>query len=156
MVHLIKRIKKQAIITFILSFHGDISLKYIWSAFYSWGHGRRNRMVVAFITTYAISVYHHWCCEFESRSGRGVQHYVIKCVSDWQQVDGFLLSFVFWTFCPSIYEFWLPFWCLQTLLWRDQWDNQKQQCQRRTNNAMPNRKAKQKGKEWLTKHHKGK
>jgi hypothetical protein len=22
-------------------------------------------------TTYAISVYHHWCCEFESRSGRG-------------------------------------------------------------------------------------
>jgi len=20
--------------------------------------------------------YHHWCCEFESRSGRGVQHYV--------------------------------------------------------------------------------
>jgi hypothetical protein len=23
--------------------------------------------------------YHHWCCEFESRSGRGVQHYVIVC-----------------------------------------------------------------------------
>jgi hypothetical protein len=46
MVHLIKRIKKEAIRTFILSFHGDISLKYICSAFYSWGHGRRNRMVV--------------------------------------------------------------------------------------------------------------
>jgi hypothetical protein len=37
----------------------------------------RERMVVGFITTYAISVYHRWCCEFESRSGRGVQHYVI-------------------------------------------------------------------------------
>jgi len=34
----------------------------------------RNRMVVGFTTTYAISANHHWCCEFESRSG--VQHYV--------------------------------------------------------------------------------
>jgi len=42
-------------------------------------------MVVGFTTTYAISAYQHWCCEFESRSGRGVQHYVIKFVSDlWQ------------------------------------------------------------------------
>ena len=46
----------------------------------------RNRMVVGFTTTYAISAYHHWCCEFESRSGRGVQHYVIKFVSDLRQV----------------------------------------------------------------------
>jgi len=30
--------------------------------------------------SYAVSAYHHWCCEFESRSGRGVQHYVIKFV----------------------------------------------------------------------------
>ena len=29
-------------------------------------------------------------CEFESRSGRGVQHYVIKFVSDLRQVGGFL------------------------------------------------------------------
>ena len=43
-------------------------------------------MVVGYTTTYAIS------CEFESLSGRGVQHYVIKLVSDlravftlWQQ-----------------------------------------------------------------------
>jgi len=42
-----------------------------------WRRGR-DRMVVGFTTTYAISAYHHWCCEFESRSGRGVQHYVIK------------------------------------------------------------------------------
>ena len=31
-----------------------------------------------------------WCCEFESRSGRGVvQHYVIKFVSDLRQVSSF-------------------------------------------------------------------
>jgi hypothetical protein len=45
---------------------------------------------VAFTTTYVISVYHHWCCEFESRSGRGVQNYVIKFVSYLRQVSGFL------------------------------------------------------------------
>jgi len=26
-------------------------------------------MVVRFTTTYSISAYHHWCCEFECRSG---------------------------------------------------------------------------------------
>jgi hypothetical protein len=41
-----------------------------------------DHMVVGFTTTYAISAYHHWCCEFETWSGRGVQHYVIKFVSD--------------------------------------------------------------------------
>jgi hypothetical protein len=30
------------------------------------------------------------CGEFESRSGRGVQHHVIKFVSDLRQVGGFL------------------------------------------------------------------
>jgi hypothetical protein len=49
-----------------------------------------DRMVVGFTTTYAISAYHHWCCEFQSRSGRGVQHYVIKFVSDLRQVGDFL------------------------------------------------------------------
>jgi len=46
--------------------------------------GRRSRdfMVVGFTTTYAMSAYHHWCCEFKYRSGRGVQHYVIMFVSD--------------------------------------------------------------------------
>jgi hypothetical protein len=36
--------------------------------------GRRGRhhIVVEFTTTYAISAHHQWCCEFESRSGRGV------------------------------------------------------------------------------------
>jgi hypothetical protein len=57
---------------------------------YSRGHHGRDRMVVGCTTTYAISAYQHWCCEFESRSGRGVQHYVIKFVSDLRQVSGFL------------------------------------------------------------------
>ena len=39
---------------------------------------------------YAISAYHHWCCGLKSLSGRGVQHYVIKFVSDLRQVSGFL------------------------------------------------------------------
>jgi hypothetical protein len=52
-------------------------------------------MVVGFTTTYAISAYHHWCCEFESRSGRGAQHYVLTFVSDLRQVDGFLRVILF-------------------------------------------------------------
>ena len=47
-------------------------------------------IVVDFTTAYTISAYHHWCCEFESRSGRDAQHYVIKFVSDLRQVGGFL------------------------------------------------------------------
>ena len=49
-------------------------------------------MVVGFTTTYAINAYHHWCCEFETRSGDvySEQHYVINFVSVMQQVDGFL------------------------------------------------------------------
>jgi hypothetical protein len=54
------------------------------------GHHDRDHMVVGFTTTYTISAYHHWCCEFKSHSGRGVQHYVIKFVSDLWQVGGFL------------------------------------------------------------------
>ena len=64
-----------------------IKLKYSqlqWS-----GRRGRDRMVVEFTTTYAISAY-HWCWEIESRSGGGAQHYVIKFVSDLRQVGGFL------------------------------------------------------------------
>ena len=45
----------------------------------SCGH---DHMVVGSTNTYAISAYHHLCCEFEARSGRGVQRYVVKFVSD--------------------------------------------------------------------------
>ena len=33
-------------------------------------HGR-DHMVIGFTTTYAISIYHHWSCEFESHSWQG-------------------------------------------------------------------------------------
>ena len=46
------------------------------------GRRGRDRMVVGFTTSYAISAYHHWCRKLESRRGRGVQHYVLKFVSD--------------------------------------------------------------------------
>ena len=51
--------------------------------------GRHDRMIVGFTTTNAISADHHWRCGFVSRSRRGVQHYVIKFVSDLRQVCGF-------------------------------------------------------------------
>ena len=55
----------------------------------------RDHMVLGFTTTCAIGAYHHWCCEFESQSGRCLQHYVIKFVSDLRQVSGFLLVLQF-------------------------------------------------------------
>ena len=55
----------------------------------------RNRIVVGFTTTCAISAYHHWCCELESRLERGLQHYVIKFASDLKQVGGFLRVLLF-------------------------------------------------------------
>jgi hypothetical protein len=42
-------------------------------------------MIVGFTTTYASSAYHHWS-DFESESGLGVQHYVIKFVN-WNIVE---------------------------------------------------------------------
>ena len=49
-------------------------------------------MVVRFSTTYAISVYHHYSCEFESTHGdvSSIQYDVINFVSDLRQVSGFL------------------------------------------------------------------
>jgi hypothetical protein len=54
-------------------------------------------MVVEFTTTYAIRTYHHYRCEFESRSGEvySIQQYVIKLVSDLRQVGGFLRALLF-------------------------------------------------------------
>jgi hypothetical protein len=61
----------------------------------SGSHRGHDRMVVGFTTTYAIGAYHHLCCEFESSSGWGVQHYLIKFVSDMQQVYVFIQAVVF-------------------------------------------------------------
>jgi hypothetical protein len=57
---------------------GIILSTYISITYPSRGHRGHECMVVGFTTTFAISAYHHWC-EFESRSGWGVQHYVIFC-----------------------------------------------------------------------------
>ena len=58
------------------------------------GRRNRDRMVVGSTTTYAISTYHH-LYEIEPRSGRGVQRYVIKFVTDLRQVGGFLRVLLF-------------------------------------------------------------
>jgi hypothetical protein len=65
------------------------------------GRCNRDRMVVRFTTTCAISAYHHLRCEFESRSAELylIQHYVIKFVSDMRQVGRFLRPL---RFPPSI------------------------------------------------------
>jgi hypothetical protein len=60
------------------------------SSNYCKGHRGLDRIVVRFATTYVISAYHHWCCEFKSCSGRGVEHYVLKFISDLRQIGGFL------------------------------------------------------------------
>jgi hypothetical protein len=41
------------------------------------GRRGRERMVVEFTTTHAISAYHNSCCEFEYRSGQGVQQFTV-------------------------------------------------------------------------------
>ena len=65
-----------------------------WNEFYSRDCRGRDGMLAGFTTTYAISAYHHWCCELESRSGGGVL-YVIKFVCNLQQDGGFLWILVF-------------------------------------------------------------
>ena len=51
----------------------------------------RDHMVVGFTTTYAISAYQHWCCEFESRSGQGVQHYIFVYEYECTALKGYCL-----------------------------------------------------------------
>jgi hypothetical protein len=60
--------------------------------FFSKVRNIKNRMVVGFTTTCAISAYHHQACDFESCSWRVylIQHYVIKFVSDLRHICGFL------------------------------------------------------------------
>jgi succinate dehydrogenase flavin-adding protein (antitoxin of CptAB toxin-antitoxin module) len=42
------------------------------------GRRDRDRMVVRFTNTYAISAYHHWRCEFESSLGLILLFVIIK------------------------------------------------------------------------------
>jgi len=73
-----------------LNWHNFLSPSLCLSIFSYFPRGHRHRgcdrMVVGLTTTYAICAYHHWCCGFDSRSGRCVQHYVIQFVSNLRQL----------------------------------------------------------------------
>jgi hypothetical protein len=71
------------------------TVTYLHTSMYMRDRRGHDGMVVEFTTIYANSAYHLWCYEFESRSGRGVQHYVIKFVSDLRQIGGFLRVLLF-------------------------------------------------------------
>ena len=45
---------------------------YIYLSLCPGGHCGHDCMVVGFTTTYAISAYHHWCCEVQSWSEWGL------------------------------------------------------------------------------------
>ena len=63
----------------------------MYQCIFHWGRRGHDSMAIGFTTTYAISVYHHLRCEFESRLGEVYSiHYVIKFVSDLRNVGGFL------------------------------------------------------------------
>jgi hypothetical protein len=57
-----------------------------------WGSRGRDRMVVEFTATYAISAHHHKSCEYEFRSRRGVlnRNLCDKVFSDLRQIVVFL------------------------------------------------------------------
>ena len=67
----------------------------VYSYIYTRGRCGRDRMVVGFTTTCAISTYHHERCEIESHSWRSVLN-TIEFVSYLRQVGGFI------RFPPSI------------------------------------------------------
>ena len=46
------------------------------------GRRGRNRVVISFTNTRAISAYHHYSCDFEPRSVYSIQHYMMKFVGD--------------------------------------------------------------------------
>ena len=73
---LVREIVSFIFVSYIMAFF-RICLTYIVSLLPLRGRRGRDRMVVGSTTTYAISADHHRYCEFEFRSRRGVQHYVI-------------------------------------------------------------------------------
>jgi len=69
---------------------------------YTSGHRDRDRMACGFTTTYAISAYHHWSCEFEYRlcEEYSIQHYLIKSLS--VTCDRSVVFFGVFRFTPPI------------------------------------------------------
>jgi hypothetical protein len=67
-----------------LKFYGDPFLQmfcnqnlYFATKLAKGGRHARGRMLVGFTTTYAISAYYHYRCEFESRTWRGVLNTIL-------------------------------------------------------------------------------
>jgi hypothetical protein len=58
---------------------------------------RHDRMVVGFITTYAMSTYHHYSFEFEPRSGEvySIQHFMNKFVSYLRQASLIVITILY-------------------------------------------------------------
>jgi hypothetical protein len=61
------------------------------------GRHDRDRMVVGFIPTCAISTYHHWSCQFDT-------HYVIKFASNLRQVFSGYSGFLHQYYWPPRYN----------------------------------------------------
>ena len=61
--------KSHSSATFILFFYSPIDLFVHILLTIKRGRHSRDRMVVGYLTTYAISAYHHQHCEYESPSG---------------------------------------------------------------------------------------
>ena len=61
-----------------------ITLTHVYPKGQLGGRHSHDCMVVGFTTTYAIHAYHHWSCEYKSRSDEvySIQHYVIKFDSE--------------------------------------------------------------------------
>ena len=63
----------------------------LWFQNTCWSRRGRKHMVVGCTTIYAISTNEHYGCEYESHSSEvySIRHYVMKFVSDLQQIGGF-------------------------------------------------------------------
>ena len=59
----------------------------------TWGRPGLVCVEVGFTNTYVISAYHHWSCEFKSRSGEvySIQQFVIRFIRDLWQVGHVIL-----------------------------------------------------------------
>jgi hypothetical protein len=81
--------------------HFHLKLKYsaIFTllSMWTWGCFARDYLVVGFRTTSATSAYHHWCCEFKSRSGNNIKSCRLSAIH-------------------FIYVKWEPHWCWLTPL----------------------------------------
>jgi hypothetical protein len=69
--------------------------------------GGRDRMVVGFTTTYAISAYHHWCCK-ACFTVYTFGQYIIKVMFYIRLISSLsLYTIKLGTWCTKIHRFWM-------------------------------------------------